>query len=214
MYWRDHGSKQDSCAYIILDGYTASGRFLWGEGVASREGIRSGADSEKPFMFTKVGNDADDGIIEGGNKEAGMITLKIKMTTRIGPRPNNAIKPVPSSPYGKKAPGSLRIGYGAERKVCPQAPATWHVKPTKTHVTFVFRYRSRGMSPQSHNTSAILMNMIQNSCRPRESWLEHPNLNQNAYALKCAAFRACLPVSLLVLPLPPPLFRHQMKPRA
>ena len=116
-------------------------------------------------MFTKVGNDANDGVIEGGSKEAGMIMLKVKITPRIGPRPNNAIKPVPASLYGKKVPGSVRIGYGVERKVCPQAPVTWHIKPTRTHVTFVFRYRSPGMS---HNkATGILINMIKNSCRPK-----------------------------------------------
>ena len=131
----------------MLDGYTAPGRFLRGEGVASREGIRSGTDSEKPFMFTEVGGDINDGIIEEGSKDAGMITLKIKITPRLGPRLNNAIKPAPSSSYDTNSPGSLRIGYGAERKVCPQAPVTWHIKPVKTHVTFVFMYRSPGMSP-------------------------------------------------------------------
>jgi hypothetical protein len=54
VYWRDHESQVDSCAYIILDGFLVPGRFLFGTGVAFREGVRSGPTSEKQFMFSKV----------------------------------------------------------------------------------------------------------------------------------------------------------------
>ena len=54
MYWKDHGGKVDSCAYIVLDGSVVPGRFLFGNGVAFREGVRNGPMTEKPFMFLKL----------------------------------------------------------------------------------------------------------------------------------------------------------------
>lgn len=57
MHWQDHGSKEDSCAYITLDGFTVPGRFLFGEGVAWRRGIRTSKSSERPFVFQKVEED-------------------------------------------------------------------------------------------------------------------------------------------------------------
>jgi hypothetical protein len=54
VYWRDHDSKVDSCAYIMLDGFVVPGRFLFGTGIAFREGVRTGPTTEKPFMFQKV----------------------------------------------------------------------------------------------------------------------------------------------------------------
>lgn len=44
----------DTCAFIILDGLAVPGRFLAGEGVTSRSGIRASHMTEKPFLFTKV----------------------------------------------------------------------------------------------------------------------------------------------------------------
>ncbi|KAI0247960.1 hypothetical protein BJV78DRAFT_860514, partial [Lactifluus subvellereus] len=31
-HWRDEGSRIDTVAYITLDGYKVTGRFLWGKG--------------------------------------------------------------------------------------------------------------------------------------------------------------------------------------
>lgn len=54
MYWRDHGGNVDSCAYIGLDGFMVPGRFLFGKGIAFREGVRSGSTTERPFMFSRL----------------------------------------------------------------------------------------------------------------------------------------------------------------
>lgn len=44
----------DTCAFITLDGFVVPGRFLFGEGVASREGVRTSKTTERPFMFQNV----------------------------------------------------------------------------------------------------------------------------------------------------------------
>lgn len=54
MYWQDHGGAVDSCAFITLDGLVVPGRFLFGDGIASRGGVRVSKSSEKPFIFQKV----------------------------------------------------------------------------------------------------------------------------------------------------------------
>jgi len=54
VYWQDHGGAVDSCAFITLDGLVVPGRFLFGDGIASRSGARVSKTSEKPFMFQKV----------------------------------------------------------------------------------------------------------------------------------------------------------------
>lgn len=51
---RDHDSGIDSAAFIILDGMTIPGRFLFGEGEASRSGVRTGASTERPLVFADV----------------------------------------------------------------------------------------------------------------------------------------------------------------
>lgn len=54
VHWRDEGSQIDTAAYITLDGFVVSGRFLFGQGHASRGGVRTGVSSERPFVFSKV----------------------------------------------------------------------------------------------------------------------------------------------------------------
>lgn len=54
IHWQDQGSRIDTAAYITLDGFVVSGRFLFGEGHASRSGVRTGPSSERPFLFSKV----------------------------------------------------------------------------------------------------------------------------------------------------------------
>lgn len=44
----------DSCGFIILDGLVVPGRFLFGEGITSRGGVRASKSTERPFMFQKV----------------------------------------------------------------------------------------------------------------------------------------------------------------
>jgi hypothetical protein len=43
-----------TCAFIILDGVVVPGRFLHGEGAASRGGVRVSKTTERPFVFSKV----------------------------------------------------------------------------------------------------------------------------------------------------------------
>lgn len=43
-----------TAAYIELDGITIPGKFLHGSGTTWRSGIRTGVESERPFVFAKV----------------------------------------------------------------------------------------------------------------------------------------------------------------
>lgn len=47
----DQGTQAHSCGFIYLDGAVHPGRFLNGYGAASRGGVRTGPDLERPFMF-------------------------------------------------------------------------------------------------------------------------------------------------------------------
>jgi hypothetical protein len=44
----------DSCGFIKLDGFIVPGRFLFGQGITSRGGVRASKSTERPFMFQKV----------------------------------------------------------------------------------------------------------------------------------------------------------------
>ncbi|KAF8911987.1 hypothetical protein CPB84DRAFT_1722392 [Gymnopilus junonius] len=153
VYWQDHGGKVDSCAFIALDGLVVPGRFLFGDGVASRGGIRASHLTERPFTFQKVPNDTMDSPTRRAGKDAGMITLKIKRIRRLDARPANPIQVIPSV-LGKRKVGDLCIGFGEEIRAESQHPSTWEVLPYEedvtipgaskpsTYVSFVFRYRS------------------------------------------------------------------------
>ena len=54
VHWCDEGSKVSTCAFIMLDGVVVPGRFLHGEGAASRGGVRVSKTSERPFVFKRV----------------------------------------------------------------------------------------------------------------------------------------------------------------
>lgn len=54
VHWCDEGSKVSTCSFIILDGLVVPGRFLHGEGAASRGGVRVSKTTERPFVFKKV----------------------------------------------------------------------------------------------------------------------------------------------------------------
>ncbi|KAH7889391.1 hypothetical protein F5I97DRAFT_522000 [Phlebopus sp. FC_14] len=56
VHWRDEGTSVHSCSFISLDGFLVPGRFLFGLGEASREGIRTGPITERPFIFTQHQN--------------------------------------------------------------------------------------------------------------------------------------------------------------
>ena len=41
-------------SYITLDGFTVPGRFLYGDGIGNRAGVRTSPSKERPFVFAKV----------------------------------------------------------------------------------------------------------------------------------------------------------------
>ncbi|PPQ64683.1 hypothetical protein CVT26_002773 [Gymnopilus dilepis] len=153
VYWQDHGGKVDTCAFITLDGLTVPGRFLFGEGVASRGGVRASPETERPFVFQKVPEDNGKSDTKGPVKDAGMIILKIKRIKRVDGRPANPLQPIPSV-LGKRKHSSRDTSFGEEVKAFSQHPTTWEVRPhdddetvpgaikPSTYVSFVFRYRS------------------------------------------------------------------------
>ncbi|KAI0032216.1 hypothetical protein K488DRAFT_16932, partial [Vararia minispora EC-137] len=49
--WQDLGTGFDTAAYIHIDGTIVPGRFLFGQGVAWRTGVRTGPQTERPFTF-------------------------------------------------------------------------------------------------------------------------------------------------------------------
>lgn len=54
VHWKDSGSNTFTAGYIQCDGFIASGRFLSGYGEQMRSGVRSGPDTERPFMFATI----------------------------------------------------------------------------------------------------------------------------------------------------------------
>jgi len=153
VFWKDHGGKVDSCAFITLDGLMVPGRFLFGDGETSRGGVRSSARTERPFVFQKI--EQDEPSSQSVNKDVGMITLRIKRIQRIAGRPANPLQQLPSSvALGKRKAGELCVGFGEDQQTVDQYAYTWSVKPyekdgpvtgqrPKTYVSFVFRYRTR-----------------------------------------------------------------------
>jgi hypothetical protein len=77
VFWKDHGGKVDSCAFVSLDGLVVPGRFLFGTGEASRSGVRSSATTERPFVFQKI--EEDEPSNPSVNKDVGMITLRVRL---------------------------------------------------------------------------------------------------------------------------------------
>ncbi|KAF9500483.1 hypothetical protein BDN71DRAFT_1427350 [Pleurotus eryngii] len=167
VFWRDNTDPApapehpaqpiDSCGFITLDGLVVPGRFLFGTGTASRAGVRSGPNTEKPFVFLKVGEEEEGG---GGGvdafsssksrKDLGTIILRIRRVLRVEKCPANPIKAVPSKVLGKRKTGDVGIGFGDDVPAYYQSPVTWEVQPypedahlgAASYVTFVFRYRS------------------------------------------------------------------------
>ncbi|KAJ6597087.1 hypothetical protein DFH09DRAFT_111444 [Mycena vulgaris] len=152
VHWKDHGGKVDSCSFISLDGLVVPGRFLFGNGETSRQGVRSSTTTERPFVFQKI--DQDEPSAHAVNKDTGMITLHIKRIQRVASRPANAIQHIPSVVLGKRKAGDLCVSFGEDTQAFDQFAYTWSVKPYEkdaptgsrtpsTYVSFVFRYRSR-----------------------------------------------------------------------
>ncbi|KAF4578873.1 hypothetical protein EYR36_000681 [Pleurotus pulmonarius] len=177
VYWRDNTEPApaqpiDSCGFITLDGLVVPGRFLFGTGTACRGGVRSGPNTERPFVFLKVGEEeAGDGVgwreIEAGvlmadvdyfvdtpssksKQDVGTIIVRIRRVQRVDQHPANPIQPVSGKVLGKRKTGDVGIGFGEDVPAYYQSPATWKVKPhpedahagSASYVTFVFRYRS------------------------------------------------------------------------
>jgi len=153
VFWKDHGGKVDSCAFISLDGLVVPGRFLFGDGETSRSGVRSSARTERPFIFQKI--EEDEPLNQSVNKDGvGTITLRIKRIQRVAGRPANPLQQLPSTALGKRKAGDLCVSFGDDTPTFDQFSYTWSVKPhekdgpvsgriPKTYVSFVFRYRTR-----------------------------------------------------------------------
>lgn len=130
VYWQDHGGKVDTCSFINLDGFVVPGRFLFGNGVSWREGVRTSTNSERPFVFGKVEETSTSmypllnaymGLMRGNvapeamnqvisPKDIGTITLKIKQIDRVDSRPANPLLNVPSAVLGKRKAGDMCVG--------------------------------------------------------------------------------------------------------
>ncbi|KAI6118848.1 hypothetical protein EV401DRAFT_1965636 [Pisolithus croceorrhizus] len=144
VHWRDHGSNVHTCSFISLDGFVVPGRFLYGAGSASREGVRSGPTSERPFIFAEY---RDASSSENCNRNTGTIMLKIKRVRLEGHKRANPFQTIPDGSSRATISGHC-VGYGDERPTYEQSPSTWQIKPYDraskgSYVTFVFRYRPR-----------------------------------------------------------------------
>lgn len=144
VHWKDHGSNVHTCSFISLDGFVVPGRFLYGTGSASREGVRSGPTSERPFIFAEYRDPSSSGDC---SRNAGTIMLKIKRVRLEGHKRANPFQTIPDGSSRVTISGHC-VGYGDERPTYEQSPSTWQIKPydkasSGSYVTFVFRYRPR-----------------------------------------------------------------------
>ncbi|TFK42431.1 hypothetical protein BDQ12DRAFT_696056 [Crucibulum laeve] len=172
VYWRDHGGKVDSCAFINLDGYVVPGRFLFGEGMTWRGGVRTSQATERPFMFQKVPENADG----SANKDIGTIVLRIKRVKRVAAHIPNVIQSVPGSALGKRKAGDVYAGFGEEKPFYRQYSSTWAVeaydkhesgsKQPATYVSFVFRYRTPEFLESQGITPSVKADIMKNPKRP------------------------------------------------
>ncbi|KAF9075154.1 hypothetical protein BDP27DRAFT_1315591 [Rhodocollybia butyracea] len=154
IHWSDSGGKVDTCSFITLDGVLVPGRFLLGSGATFRSGVRTSKNTEAPFVFKQFQHATDNvGTPSSSKAEAGMITLKIKRVDRVSSRPANLYQDVSKLSEAGQRQGAICTGFGEDNKSYEQSPYTWTIKghdpsPSKskkiaTHVSFVFRYRTR-----------------------------------------------------------------------
>ncbi|CAK5277623.1 unnamed protein product [Mycena citricolor] len=151
VHWKDHADSYKA-NQVTLDGLVVPGRFLFGQGEASRGGVRSGPASERPFTFSTIAQDT--GADQPNNKDAGMIVVRIKRVDRVfAQQPANPIQSLPPTVLGKRKAGELCVGFGDEQETFQQYGTTWVTKPHAadahngsnkypTYVSFVFRYRT------------------------------------------------------------------------
>ncbi|PBK96981.1 hypothetical protein ARMGADRAFT_1163329 [Armillaria gallica] len=184
VYWQDHGGKIDTCSFITLDGITVPGRFLLGNGIAYRSGVRTSKTTERPFIFQQITKaEAGGSSSEASSRDAGMVTLRIKKVNRVSTRPPDPHLALSTSKQSMLRPGDHRVGFGDEVPSFEQVGYTWMVRPFEpgstaktpsTFVTFVFRYRSReflrtqGIIPENESSPVSTPN-------PQASSSAHPN---------------------------------------
>ncbi|KAI9570454.1 hypothetical protein HD554DRAFT_2082193 [Boletus coccyginus] len=192
VHWRDGGTRVHSCAFISLDGFQVPGRFLSGYGDASREGVRTGSNTERPFVFVGPSSTSSGGQI---NPDAGTIVLKIRRVAIDGARAPNKLQQLPG-PSGSQS--NVCVGYGDERHAYEQFPRTWQVKPydgsgNRSYVTFVFRYRSREF-------------LLSQGIIPADDALQIPLAVRRACAMNRRVASAPVPAgnSMLMTPSPTP----------
>ncbi|PSR77563.1 hypothetical protein PHLCEN_2v7753 [Hermanssonia centrifuga] len=149
VHWEDEGTGIDSAGFIILDGFTVPGQFLFGEGETERSSVRVADNAERPFVFAKVQPGQGPATALSNMKEAGMITLKIKQIKRtsLDHNPNTPRRPPPPI-QGRRNIAQACVGYGAKRDTEAQHPKTWSCEPYDkanpgSLVYFTFRYRTR-----------------------------------------------------------------------
>lgn len=151
VHWRDHGGGIDTATYIKLDGETAPGQFLMGEGEAERSAIRVAENAERPFLFSEVKEPKQQDSSQPQERlpreaEVGTIVVKIKRVKRMQRRAANKPLIPPSEVRGR--PGQPCITYGPPRPIAGHHSSTWDIQPydpekAGSFVKFVFRYRSK-----------------------------------------------------------------------
>lgn len=111
VHWRDEGSRVNSCSFISLDGFLVPGRFLHGSGEASRKGVRTGQNAERPFVFAEQSDICEVHLLVRGlahrclsatsgaqiNRDAGTIMVKIRLASIDTVKPANKLRRLPES---------------------------------------------------------------------------------------------------------------------
>ncbi|KAH7929708.1 hypothetical protein BV22DRAFT_105247 [Leucogyrophana mollusca] len=110
VHWSDAGSQVHSCTFITLDGFVVPGRFLFGEGTASREGVRTGNSTERPFVFAQQ-DEGSTSQIGQRHREVGMIVVKVKRVRLTGSKPANPLQKIPDATTAKPQLGGHHIGW-------------------------------------------------------------------------------------------------------
>lgn len=149
VFWRDHGGKVDTCSFITVDGTVVPGRFLFGSGLTSRQGVRVGQDHERPFKFSKIDNSGPQQDVQ---KDVGAVILRIKRIQRLGGQPADRLSEHLPAPINNRQVGDMCVTFGDAAPTTRRYEETWRVKPhvtdhpdltvPTTFVTFIFRYRS------------------------------------------------------------------------
>lgn len=132
IHWSDEGGEIDTAAYITLDGFKVPGRFLFGKGTATRSGVRTGVDAERPFVFAnlddagtpqchicgiarKLMNTSSKDAAGSGDPDVdpsqlGLIMLRIRRIRRTGTHDPNKVQEIPNPMKGKQKTFSVRVG--------------------------------------------------------------------------------------------------------